>query len=120
MQIAWGASLHLSARSTLTLRKCPGPRASDDLDIESLMLHLNASKVYSKRFDINKPGWYEISPGDLRSSPAAKDQTQAKDNEDDGPVHLQVEIDRVAKKQAHGQQKHEQTDQCGYHHTQFK
>lgn len=34
-------------------KKYPGLRASDYLDIESLMMHLNASKVYSKRFDIN-------------------------------------------------------------------
>ena len=37
----------------------------------------------------------------LGSSPAANDQTQAEDNEDDGPVHPQVEIDRIANKQAH-------------------
>jgi hypothetical protein len=33
--------------------KYPDLRASDYLDIESLMMHLNSSKVYSKRFDIN-------------------------------------------------------------------
>jgi radical SAM superfamily enzyme YgiQ (UPF0313 family) len=33
--------------------KYPKLKASDYLEIESLMLHLNASKVYSKRFDIN-------------------------------------------------------------------
>lgn len=34
-------------------RKYPGLEASDYLEIESLMMHLNASKVHSKRFDIN-------------------------------------------------------------------
>lgn len=34
-------------------RKYPGLQASDYLEIESLMMHLNSSKVYSKRFDIN-------------------------------------------------------------------
>ena len=34
-------------------RKYPGLQASDYLEIESLMMHLNASKVHAKRFDIN-------------------------------------------------------------------
>lgn len=34
-------------------RKYPGLQASDYLEIESLMMHLNASKVFSKRFDID-------------------------------------------------------------------
>lgn len=34
-------------------RKYSGLRASDYLELESMMIHLNASKVYSKRFDIN-------------------------------------------------------------------
>jgi len=34
-------------------RKYPGLQASDYLEIESMMMHLNASKVYSKRFDFN-------------------------------------------------------------------
>lgn len=34
-------------------RKYRNLQASDYLEIESLMMHLNASKVYSKRFDIN-------------------------------------------------------------------
>jgi radical SAM superfamily enzyme YgiQ (UPF0313 family) len=33
--------------------KYPDLKASDYLDIESLMMHLNSSKVYAKRFDIN-------------------------------------------------------------------
>ncbi len=33
--------------------KYPKLQASDYLDIESLMMHLNSSKVYSKRFDFN-------------------------------------------------------------------
>ncbi len=34
-------------------KKYSGLKASDYLEIESLMMHLNSSKVYSKRFDIN-------------------------------------------------------------------
>jgi hypothetical protein len=34
-------------------QKYPGLQASDYLEIESLMMHLNNSKVYSRRFDIN-------------------------------------------------------------------
>lgn len=34
-------------------RKYPSLRASDYLEIESLMMHLNNSKVFRKRFDIN-------------------------------------------------------------------
>lgn len=34
-------------------RKYPKLRASDYLEIESLMMHLNSSKVYTKRFDFN-------------------------------------------------------------------
>lgn len=33
--------------------KYPNLKASDYLDIESLMMHLNSSKVYAKRFDFN-------------------------------------------------------------------
>lgn len=34
-------------------QKYPGLQASDYLEIESMMMHLNASKVFSKRFDIS-------------------------------------------------------------------
>lgn len=34
-------------------QKYPGLQASDYLEIESLMMHLNASKVHAKRFDIS-------------------------------------------------------------------
>ena len=34
-------------------QKYPNLQASDYLEIESLMMHLNSSKVYSKRFDFN-------------------------------------------------------------------
>jgi radical SAM superfamily enzyme YgiQ (UPF0313 family) len=38
-------------------QKYPELEASDYLEIESLMMHLNASKVYSKRFDIKSDSY---------------------------------------------------------------
>jgi hypothetical protein len=37
-------------------RKYPQLRASDYLQTESLMMYLNSSKVFQKRFDINSIG----------------------------------------------------------------